>query len=221
VILIGQKALEAVLQVVAQAEVFCYIISPWFSSKIALEFKNKLKCPTCVVIVRDYFEENVKSYHIFKGVDFRVDPEVHDKLLITEKACVSGSENFTEKGFLRNHGHYSIRPSTDPEYTDLKMLALAYIKCGMQFDEKHSIIYWSNRNRPLESLPEVLGNSSPETATASSEEADGPDEEEDLGGVACQEPQITDEEAVPEKSSEESRANLSEAWRILLGKKKR
>jgi len=218
VILTNQKAFEQVLDVVEQAEVFCYILSPWFGSKIALEIKSRIKCPDCKVVVADYFEENHKAYHIFKDKDFRLDPNLHAKIILTEKDCVSGSQNFTEKGFFRQHGQFTFNREGGEDYKVLKALALSWIKSSTTFDEKHPIIYWSNKNRPLESLPTVLKtDGSPETVEE--EEVGWDDSHEDPSETETTSAEPADEETPkPAKPSEESKASLNEAWRILLGK---
>lgn len=217
-ILTDQKAFEQVLRIVEQAEVFCYILSPWFGSKIALEIKSRIKCSDCKVVVADYFEENHKSYHIFKDKDFRIDPNLHAKIILTEKDCVSGSQNFTERGFFRQHGQFTFNGEGGEDYKVLKALALSWIKSSATFDEKHPIIYWANKNRPLESLPAILKtDSSPEAIEDESVDWDADQEDPSESEPTSAKPKSEDPPE-PAKPSEESKASLSEAWRILLGK---
>jgi hypothetical protein len=219
-ILTGQKAFDAVLQVIDQAQVFCYITCPWIGSSWALAIKKQLKCHTRIVVVADYFTENVKSYHILKHCDYRILGDLHDKLIVTENAVVSGSQNFTDRSFFRTLGHYSIKPNTDEEYLSLKLNALQYIKRSKPFDSDHQPIYWSKKDRPLETLPEILVDS----------EVDGePSEEEEQDALEPKEPtiepeetplelEVKEEEPLPEEPSEESKENIEQAWRLLLGR---
>lgn len=219
-ILTGQKAFDAVLQVIDQAQVFCYITCPWIGSSWALTIKKRLKCHTRIVVVADYFEENVKCCHILKHCDYRIFGDIHDKLIVTENAVISGSQNFTDRGFFRTQGHFSLKPNTDEEYPDLKMRALLYIKKSKSFDSDHPPIYWSKKNRPLETLPEVLVDSEMDGEPSEETEEGAPEPEEVTQELEelPQEPEVKEEEPPPEEPTEESKENIEKAWRILLGR---
>lgn len=208
-ILTGQEAFNEIVKVVSHAHNFCYILTPWFGPEIARAIKRVLKVENCVVVVRDYWKGNKQCCRIFKDFQFLINPRLHSKIIITEQAGIEGSTNFTKKAFDRNADHTTFFQADEPNYDQLMQIAMDWIAEAIPFDYTQPTVYWNNQDRPLEELPNVLEESDQDIVESS--DADP----EDLAlGESNETPSSKDER-------EQVRANVSEAWRIFSGQKKK
>jgi hypothetical protein len=206
VILIGQQAFEEFCSVLRQAKNFCYVISPWIGPSIAKKISELLTIENCIIIVRDYWQGNKRSYRYLKRFDFRIDPELHSKIMITDNRGVEGSSNFSHKAFFRNDDHMTFFENDEENYQALMGIAMRWISNSKPFDPKQPARYWNNKSRPLKSMPEEL-----------TDESESTDENIDENDLDFDPP----EEETHETSDSEASKNIAEAWRALRGKRKR
>jgi hypothetical protein len=198
-----------VFAVIDRAKEFCYVLSPWIGKRVAKEIRRCGHSKVLIIVIADYSQVNVEAYSYLKDLTVLIDGDMHEKLIITENEYVSGSQNYTERGFFRTHGSYKFYPNTQEDYNEQLDLASNWIKRSKPFDTAHPVEYWTNKDRPVETLPEYLTEPGEPTEV---EEPLPPEDNEE-----SEEPELI----VLEKDRQAAHDNLDEAFRLLLGKDKR
>ncbi|MFW9873563.1 MAG: hypothetical protein ACFFG0_10700 [Candidatus Thorarchaeota archaeon] len=168
--------------------------------------KKAIILPETIILVRDYFEGNFKTFRVLKDYRFVVDPRCHIKLIITESEYCAGSQNWTNTGLFVDHGVVTYHTRESEDYEGLLKAALGYIASATPFDSTQKAEYWNEKNRPLNTMPNILVDPS-----VPSDEA--------LEDSDILEPVSEDiEEITLPQPDDESKNNLSDAWKLLLGK---
>jgi hypothetical protein len=149
----GNEKISKFKEIISEATEFVYIGTTWMTPDIAELIVNICVASKKLVILGDTQPYNIESYKILKAQNFEVfiDKDGHYKYLLTESRFITGSQNFTGKGFFDQFNCFEVRSIIEEpkEYGYYLKFHIERLANSQPYDSIYEVKKVKNNNKVL------------------------------------------------------------------------